>query len=255
MSHPPTVLGRLLIDRRFTGPPNSGNGGYVAGRLAGFLPDAPAVRVTLRQPPPLEAAMLLSADGDGVRATFGGVVVAEVVPAELDIDAVAPVPYDDARAAAAYFPGLLHHPYPTCFVCGTEKPSPDGLGLRPGRLPHQPDTTAAAWQPDASLGDGGSLPAAMVWAALDCPGGWTIDLVGSPAVLGQLTTAVDAVPALGEPCVVMGRLLGTQGRRSFTATTLYDADGRICARAAAVWVAVDPSVSSASGLSTAPAGP
>jgi hypothetical protein len=72
--------------------------------------------------------------------------------------------------------------------------------------------------------------------SLDCPGGWTIDMVGRPAVLGRLTAAVDDQPQVGEPCVVMGRLLRQDGRKSVAATTLYDADGRILARAEAVWI-------------------
>ena len=33
----------LTIEDRFCGPPGTGNGGYVAGRLAAFLPTAPAI--------------------------------------------------------------------------------------------------------------------------------------------------------------------------------------------------------------------
>jgi hypothetical protein len=42
---------RVKIDRRFCGPPESGNGGYVCGRAAAFLEGD--VEVTLRRPPPL----------------------------------------------------------------------------------------------------------------------------------------------------------------------------------------------------------
>jgi hypothetical protein len=41
--------------------------------------------------------------------------------------------------------------------------------------------------------------------------------------------------------VLVGALLGDEGRKSFTATTLY-ADGRPIARARHTWIAVDPSV-------------
>ena len=41
--------------------------------------------------------------------------------------------------------------------------------------------------------------------------------------------------------MVMGLLLGEQGRKTFTTTTLYDSDGRVVARAEHVWFAVDPS--------------
>jgi hypothetical protein len=38
----------------------------------------------------------------------------------------------------------------------------------------------------------------------------------------------------------MGRLLAEDGRKTVTATTLYDADGRILGRARQVWIGVDP---------------
>jgi hypothetical protein len=40
----------------------------------------------------------------------------------------------------------------------------------------------------------------------------------------------------------MGRNLGESGRKTFTATTLYDSDGRILARARHTWIAVDPAL-------------
>jgi hypothetical protein len=42
----------ITIARRFRGPPNSGNGGYVCGMLARYITGA--AEVTLRAPPPLE---------------------------------------------------------------------------------------------------------------------------------------------------------------------------------------------------------
>ena len=48
-----SVNDRIIIDRRFNGPPNSANGGYTCG-LVGTALEAPSVRVSLRKPPPLE---------------------------------------------------------------------------------------------------------------------------------------------------------------------------------------------------------
>ena len=41
----------LVIPTRYCGPPGSGNGGYVCGRIAAYA-NGP-VTVTLRRPPPL----------------------------------------------------------------------------------------------------------------------------------------------------------------------------------------------------------
>ena len=56
-----------------------------------------------------------------------------------------------------------------------------------------------------------------------------------------MTARVDARPVVGEAHVVVGRFLGRDGRKAFSASTLYDADGRVVAAARHVWVAVDPS--------------
>lgn len=53
----------LVIDRRFRGPPNSGNGGYVCGCLARYV--AGDAEVTLRAPPPLERPLDVLTKVDG----------------------------------------------------------------------------------------------------------------------------------------------------------------------------------------------
>jgi hypothetical protein len=61
-------------------------------------------------------------------------------------------------------------------------------------------------------------------------------------VLGRMTAVVDDLPVIGEPHVVVGEHRGTEGRRTSTAATLYDADGRIVGRAEHTWVSVDPAL-------------
>jgi hypothetical protein len=230
----------LQIDARFAGPPGSANGGYTAGRLASLLPPGVVAEVTLRQPPPLETRLGVTVSGDRVTLRFGGVVIADAVVAALTDDLVAPVPFDVAAEAMSSYAGFDQHPFPGCFACGTDRPPPDGLGLRPGRVPGRPDCVATTWVPEPSVSseDDGAALVEAVWAALDCPGGWSADLVGRPLVLGRMTAAVDARPAAGEPCVVVGRWLGAERRKTFTASTMYDADGRVLGRALATWIAL-----------------
>lgn len=242
----------LVVPARFCGPPDTGNGGYTAGLLAaaragaaGGLGAGP-VRVTLQQPPPLESSMQLTTEDGLLTASFGGAVIASAERGELVADHVEPVPYATARAAQSHYPGLVGHPFPGCFVCGPDRPpgGPDGgMGLHPGPVgdygPGGDGWVATSWVPDATLADtDGYLPPELVWAALDCPGGWANDLGERPMVLGRITASVDAVPEVGDRCVVVGRRLGAEGRKCFTASTAYDTDGRVLGHAESTWVAV-----------------
>ncbi|MDX2973336.1 hypothetical protein PWY87_21840 [Kribbella solani] len=233
----------VRVERRFQGPERSGNGGYVAGlvgtALAARLDDSHVPKVTLRMPPPLQQDLVLAATAEGARLTHGDVLVAEGAPVDSDfladatIDPVAP---EEARAAEALYRGLHNHPFPTCFVCGPANQG--GLRLKPG--PIGAGRTACTWRPAADLGTDGLVDELFLWAALDCPGGWTIDLDGRPSVLGQLTACIDTRPQVGEECIALGRYLGEDGRKTYTASTLYDADGRVLARAKHTWITVDP---------------
>lgn len=247
----------LLVPSRFRGPASSGNGGWTAGALAATMPHAedrcrswPAITVALRQPPPLDVPLPVTEDGDGTHvASYDGRPVAAARLADHDPVPVPPVGAEEARAAEASYPGLRAHPFPTCFACGTGREEGDGLRIFPGEV--SPDggavRTAATWTPHPSLAEDwheyrddvrhASLP--VTWAALDCVGGWAGDLTERLMVLGTMTARIDTLPVIGEEHVVMGAARGQEGRKTFTASTLYDADGRVVAVAEHVWIAVD----------------
>ena len=249
-------MAELLIPGRFRGPASSGNGGWTAGALAELLDhDRPAdrsdqwptIEVTLRQPPPLDTPLPVA---DGVARNERG-AVAEAVVADRTLSPVDPVPAGVAAAATAAYAGLVSHPFPTCFACGTGREEGDGLRIFPGRVDDDADgraRVAATWTPHAStsedwhayVDDHRRASYAITWAALDCVGGWAGDLTERLMVLGRITARVDALPQVGEEHVVVGGARGRDGRKTFTASTLYDADGRIVAVAEHTWFAVDP---------------
>jgi len=241
----------LVVPARFNGPPASGNGGWSAGALASLLlpPDdaGTPVSVRLHRPPPLETAMEVDVSGepgsrsavaraDGEVVLTAGEVGGDALPAALpEVDA------ETAAAATSRYRGREGHPFPTCFTCGPDRAPGDGLLLEPGPLLWRDDLTACPWTPDPSLDAGdGTVGLPAVWAALDCPGGWSVDLVGRPMVLGSITVSVRRRPRVGEPCVVTGAALGSSGRKTLTATTLRAAGGEELARAAHIWIAVSP---------------
>ena len=241
----------ITIDQRFRGPARSGNGGYTAGSLAEQVAvghNPATVEVTLRMPPPLETALEVRVAGDVTSLLAGEDVVAEAREVSGDLHPVETVPADVAADAMASYAGLSAHPFPGCFACGPDRAAGDGLQIFPGPVPGRDDVVASLWVPHASLAESGDVVdhglervgVATTWAALDCVGGWSGDLEGRPMVLGRMTARVDALPVVGEPHVVVGARLREDGRKMFTASTLYDADGRVVATAEHVWIAVDP---------------
>jgi hypothetical protein len=59
----------LVISSRFCGPPGSGNGGYVCGRIAEYIDGR--VTVTLRRPSPLATPMAVTAVDENADAARG----------------------------------------------------------------------------------------------------------------------------------------------------------------------------------------
>jgi hypothetical protein len=221
----------MQIPARYNGPPSSGNGGWSAGAFAmaaGAGADGRAFEVTLRVPPPLETPLTVA---DGKVATVDGGLVAEVGPAESAGPGVAAAPLAEARAAAAAYPGFTDHPFPTCYVCGPERAEGDGLRIFAGQLPD--GRTAAPWLVPPDVG------VATMWAALDCPGGWSALHTGQVYVLGRIAVAVDALPAAGSTCVVVGAAASMQGRKALVDSSVYSADGARLATARATWIALN----------------
>ncbi|WP_270886730.1 hypothetical protein [Pedococcus sp. 5OH_020] len=228
----------FVVPLRFCGPPASGNGGWVSGHLSRLVTTTvalPAVTVRLRTPPPLERELAVQARDAVVHLLDGEQLVAQGAPAAaLPGPTVPPVPFTEAQLAGSGYEGLASHPFPTCFSCGTARAARDGLRQQPGRVAGGGGEYASAWVP------ADDVDTETVWAALDCPGGWASGIAGRAMVLGTMTAQLWALPTPGEPHVVMAWERGHEGRKHYSATALYGADGRLVAQAEATWVAVDP---------------
>ena len=227
----------LTIDPRFNGPPDSGHGGYVCGLLAGLV-DGPA-RVRLHRPPPLGRALVVHREGGAASLVNGETVIATGTPTEVDVTVPAAVGFDQADLASRQYPGLRDHVFPGCFACGPARAVGDGLRIFPGTVPGR-DLMAAPWIPHSSLADSrGDVRAEFLWAALDCPSGWApIVATGrTPMLLGERAGRLIGPVRAGEPCVVMGWVLGGEGRRHMAAAAILGEDGTPRALARATWIA------------------
>jgi len=229
---------KVIIDRRFHGPPDSGNGGYVCGLLAGLI--APAgeatVEVTLRKPPPLETPLDV-ARRDGGRAVLldGEAVVAEAALASVELDVPEPVTFEEAVAASKSYLWFRDHPFPTCLVCGPGRAVGEGLRILPGNVPGR-GIVAAPWTPDAWLaGADATVRPEFLWAALDCPGGIAF-LPGLRGVLGRMAAKLLSPVRPGERLVAVGWRMGEEGRKLYAGSALFSEDGGLRGIARATWI-------------------
>lgn len=213
----------MRIAARFAGPPGSANGGIACGLLA---QDTGGSEVTLRRPPPLETELTVK----GHELYDGDVLIASSALTTVEVDD--PGPVDLATAREAGIRGRdWSQPFPGCFSCGADREPPDAIALRLG--PIGEGRTAAVWVPQDDS-------PVMVWAALDCPGGWAAGYPDRAMVLGRMALRLDALPVAGVEHVVQGWVIATDGRKVQTGSAVHDPQGRLLAVARATWFAVDP---------------
>lgn len=228
----------LRINKKFCGPPKSGNGGYVSGVLAKYIDGV--AEVSLRQPPPLNTDLQVVKTVDRVQLFKGDLLIAEAKPSSLTMDVPAAPGPSTAELASRSYAGFENHYFPSCFVCGPKREEGDGLRIFTGPTPNR-QLVAAPWTPHDSLFDeNGDLPSEFYWAALDCPGAYAVhESKDSMKVLGRLTAKIDRPIHKGEKLVVTGWNLGSEGRKFYSGTAIYEEDGTIKAYAQAIWIEID----------------
>ena len=239
------VGGTIVIDSRFSGPPGLGNGGYVAGVVAGAVGNE--ATVTLRAPIPLDTPLELTANAAAAQSPDGaaraarraelrheGVLLAEAVA---DAPVLPPPPAPDratAAAATARYSGRTPNLYQECFVCGFAREPGSGLRVFAGPTT-TPGVVAADWTVHPALGDeDGAVPGEFLWGALDCPGAYAVGI--ADLRLGRMTARVSGRVRPGERCTVAGWRLGRERRKHFTGTAVYGEAGNLVALASSVWI-------------------
>jgi acyl-coenzyme A thioesterase PaaI-like protein len=243
---------QIIIDKRYCGPPNSGNGGYVCGRLARHIPGA--AEVTLRAPPPLDTPLdTIAADSGTWELRDGARVVATGRATSVELARLETASFEEACAAELLTPVKPHdHPLPTCFVCGPARAKGDGLRIFAGPLgrhAHAP-VLAASWTPDQNLAaEDGLVAAEFLWSALDCPTGYACNCDGQSGsfdktslLLGRMAARIEARPRPGERCIITAWPTGRDGRKRTAEAAAHDEGGRLLAMARTTWIAVEREV-------------
>ena len=226
----------LSIPARFNGPLGSGNGGYAAGAIAGFL--GGPVEVNLRRPVPLDTKLdVVLEPGGSAQVLDGEALVAEARPAPaLRVDVPDPVDLHEAHQATSRYRGLSDGVFSRCFVCGRARP--DALGVFAGEVEGR-RLVASPWTPPPWTADPeGHVSAEFVWAALDCPTffGAYMDGELGLSVLARLTARVEAPVIAAEEHVVVGWPIGAEGRKRHAGSAVLSGDGQVLAAADALLI-------------------
>ena len=235
----------ITVPEALHGYPGVAFGGYVAGLLAARMAapaEGRAVRVDFRRPVPTGTPVRPEPSPDGVSLRDGDgalLAAAAAVAAPVGELPAAPSWAEAVKAADAYRadpPGEQVD----CFGCGLGRTPATGLRLHCGRVPGG-DLVAAAWTPGPELaGWYGTLPAELVWGALDCPGNAAGRLLADGpggAVTASLTARLlRPVPVTGEGLISYAWLLGVDGRKCEVGTALAAPDGEPYAYARALWI-------------------
>jgi len=234
-------VAKIEIGRRFCGPPESGNGGYVCGVIAKDI-TGPATAV-LGARIPLDTRLDIRLE-DGVMQLLGAeeALIGRGVPADR---AVLPKPPEapsmrGARAAGQRFIGHEQRVHPICFTCGPDRAEGDGLRVFVGQVDGRPEgQVAGIWTPHMDFGDPqGLVPSEVIWAALDCPGffAWVAREGRHGALLGTMTCEILRRPRAGEEHIIMAWPLEREGRKETAGVALFAMNGELMARAHQVWI-------------------
>jgi len=227
---------QVMIDSRFCGEANYGNGGYTCGLLAKFINGT--AEVTLRKPPPLNKTLEVKQIDEGsFTLSDNDVRIAEAVHAELDLDPPIPPAIEVADSSTLKAEDIKDHYYPTCFVCGPKREEGDGLRIFPGPVAGQ-NYIAATWTPGSSLSDEtGHIKTEIIWSALDSPGAWAIILEEMRyVILGRLVVQIFDRVKLDEKCIVIGWKISEERRKIYAGTALYSASGQLYGKGKATWI-------------------
>jgi acyl-coenzyme A thioesterase PaaI-like protein len=232
-------MSTVRIERRFRGPPETGNGGYVAGLVAAALGGSNCT-VTLKSPPPIDEDLTLTTEDSSASLMWDDKLVVTATSEPVEIEVPPPPSLADARDAEPRFTGHSHHIFPGCFVCGPERDAGDGMRIFPGPMHDKANRVAATWTPDGSVADDeGLVRPEFLWAALDCPGYFAAESNAGMALLGRMSAVLHRRVHAGEPLVVTGWPIDTEGRKHLVGSALHDANGQLVAAARATWITLN----------------
>jgi hypothetical protein len=237
---------QIIIARRFRGPPQSGNGGFVSGMFANLTDplDTACIEVTLRSPTPLDQPMRAKVDSLGNTVVHhDSTVIADIKPAQITMDVVQPPSRSMIKRAAPTSYSLLKNLnplvptgigfHPGCFCCGADRTT--GLGIFAAPVE---DGVAALWSTKSAWADaGGFLPREFLWTAMDCPGQFAFLVKGiKTGMLGRMTAQLYTLPKAGDELIITAWPIKIEGKKHFAGSAIFNDNQQLIARAITVWI-------------------
>jgi hypothetical protein len=235
----------VRVEHRYRGPrelphgEHHGHGGYFCGRVAQLVRGLTALSIP--KPIPLERDLVVRTSSGHTTVHVGEVKIAggEVRGVPLSVTVPGPISFEEARQAGTRFRGFTGHPFPECFACGHRRDKGDGLRIFTGEVGNDVNgepQLAGVWSPDrSSIDDDGFIRPEIVWAALDCPGGWAVP--GKCSTIALQVELLERIPG-DRPLIVRGWLqqpVDPDRKSRFAGTAILDETGRALALGAAIW--------------------
>lgn len=231
----------LYIDARYNGAVGRGNGGYVAGAMAAFIPGDAEVRIMRGFPLATPLAIRHHPDG-AVSCHLDAQELGRAHALRLELEVPPPPALAAARAAAAHFQFLHASDVRGCYVCSPRRAPGEGLRLFCGPLPAGGDNiVAGVWEPGSELLDErGQVAPIQVWAALDCPGGYAIAALAPDVgiqLLGTCAASLKQPLRAGESYIVSSwQIAPPDGRKRFMGVAIHAVTGELMACARQIWI-------------------
>lgn len=227
----------ISVNKRFCGPPRSGNGGYVCGLVAKVIPGLSEVK--LLAPPPLDSDLTLEYTDNSATLTMDGSAIAKAAETSWDMTVPKCPDIEEALTAQENYLGFTKHDLPGCFVCGPKREIGDGLRIFAG-TGKSGNIVSAVWEPaNLPSNHNNEIDSEFIWAALDCPGFFAVTEQSGFALLGSLSVKHFHPVFLDQKYIVTGWHAGSEGRKHTAGTALFDEQGKLVAQAKAIWVSVD----------------
>ncbi len=225
----------LVVDGRFCGIVGRGQGGYLAGLVAGML--AEPVQIDFRNAIPLDVALDVEQRNDVIQVKHDEKVIVERRPGASPERTPEAVDFKTALAGRSTGEAGAREVVSDCFSCGTR---PDTLRVHAG--PIGDGRYATPYTPQAWTSPNGVVEPPFVWAPLDCASGWgvTWEPPHPIAVTATLTTEILEAVEPGRDYVVVAETEEMwRTRRRMAWAAMYTTTGDLVARAESLWISLE----------------